>query len=242
MALYEALKKGQERIAKDLESGQLRSITCKKSRSDAQKSGSADADEAVRSWPPAKRPLAIAGKVEVSIPYPIVGLLVLGFLLVVLVAFKFGQVAGRMGRGAPNYEASMAQVERVIENSAVSASEEPAVRSAEVMDSAVEIPQEKLLSPIGDHVVVVATYNKMDDLIPVRQHFADHGILTVIEERGAYHFLVTKQRYQSPLRNKSDGYFALKKIKKIGATYEAPKGYESFAPNLFQDAYGQKIR
>ena len=117
--------------------------------------------------------------------------------------------------------------------------------SQPIIDKEIYIPvpeEEKPVHPAGNHVIVIATYKQGEDLVPVKEYFDRNGILTEIQERGDYYFLVTKEKLQSPRREGSDGYSALQRIKRVGAKYKAPPGYESFAPNLFQDAYGMRIR
>jgi len=64
---------------------------------------------------------------------------------------------------------------------------------------------------------------------------------TEIVERGSYYFLLTTTRYFG-FGAGSDRAAALQRIKEIGAKYKAPPGYESFRPNLFRDAYSEKIK
>ena len=93
------------------------------------------------------------------------------------------------------------------------------------------------------HVIIIASYNVAKDLEPVQKHFAQKGIETEIKKPKAsiFYMLVTKNRYESPSKKGSDGYYALEKIKKAGAEYKAPKGYEPFGVTPFQDAYGLNI-
>ncbi|MBE0537966.1 MAG: hypothetical protein IH624_20080 [Phycisphaerae bacterium] len=110
------------------------------------------------------------------------------------------------------------------------------------------VEQAKPAAPQGTNVIVIQTYMQRKDLEPVQQHFSKGGIETEIVERGSYFFLVTKQLYlrcsvdSNSFNPKYDGDVARQKIKEVGATYRAPPGYESFRPNLFQDAYAEKVR
>ncbi|MBN1456240.1 MAG: hypothetical protein JW912_00125 [Sedimentisphaerales bacterium] len=101
--------------------------------------------------------------------------------------------------------------------------------------------QEVMSRPAGDHVIVIMTYRLRKDLEPVKDYFADNGIATNIEKQGDYYCLLTAERFKSPKQRGSDGFYALEKIKKIGANYKAPSGYETFGAEPFQDAYGMKI-
>ena len=89
---------------------------------------------------------------------------------------------------------------------------------------------------------MLAQYHSSRDLEPVQKYFADNGIDLVIENRESGFFLVTKNRYDNPAKAGTDGAAVKKKIADIGAGYKAPQGYESFAPKLFSDAYGEKVK
>ena len=102
-------------------------------------------------------------------------------------------------------------------------------------------PQEPVVNPKGDHVIVIATYTKREHLVPVQEYFRSNGIETEIMRRGSYYLVVTKHRVESPRRTGTDGYQLLQKIRTIGAQYKAPGGFESFGRVPFQDAYGMKI-
>lgn len=100
----------------------------------------------------------------------------------------------------------------------------------------------KPAGPEKDHIIVIATYTNRDHLVPVQAYFEANGIPTEIMRRGSYFLLVTKERFESPLRSGTDGQQMLNKIKSVGAQYKAPDGYESFGRTPFQDAYGMKVK
>ncbi len=177
----------------------------------------------------------------------LISLPIAGLLVVVIVAALFGTF--RLGQFYGPKEGQLFASEVMIEGSyvekpAVSLKQLPAEQPVAPKDS---IPQQagaakELARPAGDHVIVIATYKQGDDLVPVKEYFGKNGIETQIQERSGYFFLVTENKFQNPNREGTDGYFALQKIKKVGAKYKAPAGYETFAPNYFQDAYPMKIR
>jgi len=177
-----------------------------------------------------------------SISYPVVVLLMLAIVIAVLGAFRLGQLYGPMGEKPPSPDAAG---ENKYVGSAV-LPQQDVLSEAEVMPKVPAasnfVAEEEPPSPAGDHVIVIATYKQSEDLVPVKEYFDKNGIETQIQEKGYYYFLVTKNKFQSPRRDGTNGYYALERIKQVGANYEAPQGYESFAPNLFQDAYGMKIR
>jgi hypothetical protein len=94
----------------------------------------------------------------------------------------------------------------------------------------------------GDHIIVIATYTKPDDLTPVAAYFRQNGIETDVLKQGSYYQLVTKERFENPERSGTDGYRMKQNIKRIGANYKAPSGYERFSSTPFQDAYGKKVK
>jgi hypothetical protein len=48
--------------------------------------------------------------------------------------------------------------------------------------------------------------------------------------------------YENPEMSGTDGFKMKQRIINIGAKYKASKGYETFAPYFFKDAYGKKVR
>jgi hypothetical protein len=104
-------------------------------------------------------------------------------------------------------------------------------------------PQTSKPAVKGDNAIVITTYTKQDDLVPVGVYFKQNGIDTEIIKQGSYYYLVTKERYyEDPKQNGTEGYKALQAIKRIGVNYKAPKGYERFSSTPFQDAYGKKLK
>ncbi len=71
-------------------------------------------------------------------------------------------------------------------------------------------------------------------------YFKQNGIETEVIQRGSYFLLVTKNRFENPEKSGTDGYQMKQTIKRIGAKYKAPDGYERFGSTPFQDAYGMK--
>ncbi len=127
-------------------------------------------------------------------------------------------------------------VDEPVEAENVAMGPEDAEKRKELVDQA------QVLAPIGDHTIVIMTYSRKKDLEPVKDFFEEKGIEARIEKRGDYFFLLTVNRFMSPKRSGTDGYYALRKIKQIGAEYKAPPDFETFGEKPFQDAYGMKIR
>jgi hypothetical protein len=175
-----------------------------------------------------------AGRIEMSVPYPLAVVVVLGVVAAVLVAFRVGQ--GRPIRVAD--DAGTPAGENRNEQAGV---EFPVIPAGRQEAPAAENREPAVVST-GDNYIVITQYTTDRDLGPVQKYFAENGIETEIEKSAGRYFLVTKRLYENPNRSGTDGYAALQKIKEVGANYRAPQGYESFAPNLFSDAYGKKVK
>ncbi|MEN6309862.1 MAG: hypothetical protein ABFD91_19110 [Anaerohalosphaeraceae bacterium] len=93
----------------------------------------------------------------------------------------------------------------------------------------------------GDNVIVITTYTKRDDLIPVVEYFKTNGIATEIIQEGSYYYVVSQSRFDTVNTPGTEGYQLKQKIKQVGANYKAPAGFERFASKPFQDVYGKKI-
>jgi hypothetical protein len=94
----------------------------------------------------------------------------------------------------------------------------------------------------GDHVIVIVAYTKQEDLAPVAAYFKQNGIETEVLRQGSYYLLTTKDRFENPEKTGTDGYRMKQTIKRVGANYKAPGGYEKFSSTPFQDAYGKKVK
>ena len=171
-----------------------------------------------------------AGRIEVSMPYQLAIALLLGVILLVLIAFRVGEYSGRTKHTLPA-NAPSAKGTAPVPTGKKSEATATAAKGTDVSAKAK-----------GDHRIVIKQYHRSRDLEHVQRYFLTYGIETVIQKRGDRHFLLTKNTYQNPKRVGTDGAAAKKRIIEIGAGYKAPQGYESFAPRLFSDAYGEKIK
>jgi hypothetical protein len=97
------------------------------------------------------------------------------------------------------------------------------------------------VEPMGNNRIVIQTYQLRAHLVPVQEYFARFGIETKIVRIGDWYYLMTVDKYDNPDRPGTEGYVAKQKIIELGAEYKAPTGFESFAPNLFKDAYGMRF-
>ncbi len=187
-------------------------------------------------WP--TRPKAVQfndGRVEMSIPFELAITVVLGIVLLVLVAFRLGQNLSAGKKAAADKVPAKAVAEKTI----------PAVvemQKSGPLVPAVMVVAEAAVAAEGDHRIVLKQYHRRRDLEAAQRYFSANGIETLIQQRSGGYFLVTKGTFENPQKAGTDGYAMRKSIIETGARYKASSGYESFAPNLFRDAYGEKVK
>ncbi len=183
------------------------------------------------------------GRIEFSMPYQLAVALVLGFVLLVLAAFRLGQVYYLPDQRAnePIENSQQINREKQIEQELTNIKEPPKpIEDSSLLDiKDLEPPKPK---STGNNVIVLVEFGARADLVPVRDHFTEYGIETeIVMENGRY-FLQTKNRYDNPRTLGTDGYKLLQEIIKIGAKYKAPPNYEPFTQHLFSDAYGKLVK
>jgi hypothetical protein len=161
---------------------------------------------------------AIAGRLELSVPYTVGIAVVLGLILAMLLIFRLGQWSGARVVNQP------AKTDAGIVSQSA---------TAEVPTSAVK------------NRIVLKVFQVRTQLEPLKEYFDRMGIATEITERNGWYYLVTKNKYQNIEKPGSDGYLAKQKIVEIGADYKAPPGYETFRKTGksadFGDAFGMKF-
>jgi hypothetical protein len=222
-------------------------VTNKKSAEDVETSKTAE-----KWW---RKPRVVqfnVGRVEFSMPYQLGVALVLGSVLLILAAFRLGQMY-YLTDSNPNEP-----VESVNENVMEPTIKEKPIEQQEVANiteqsSPVEEEESVLLEteepdPVipkstGNNVIILQQFGAREDLRPVQAHFEEYGIETEIVMENGNYFLRTKNRYDNPRTPGTNGYKALQKIIEVGPKYKgkAPPNYETFAPRFFTDAYGKKV-
>jgi hypothetical protein len=230
-ALYEVIGRGQ------LKQGQSQAF--EKPPPDeppaARAESETDASPAALEWPKKPRIVQInAGRIEFSIPYQAAVAAVLVLILLLLMAYKLGQV-------------SQSDAAALDETGKTPPSEVHDVSLKQAgPDSQRQPEQPKAVAPAavdtGDNVIVLVEYQRRADLVPVQKHFRTHGIETEIAPApGGKYYLWTKNRYSNVNTQGTPGYREKQRIKEVGALYKAPPSYETFAPNYFSDAYGKYV-
>ena len=181
-------------------------------------------------WP--RKPKLVqfnAGRIEISIPYQIAIALVLGLILLILVGFRLGRSGYLSGQ-------------KIFGSASKEQGQGPGAKpgNENVKNVPDEIRTEKIDST-GNNRIVIQTYQARADLEPVKTHFARFGIETEIRKIGDTYYLVSKNKYENPNKEGTDGYIAKQKIIEVGALYRAPQGYEPFGVKSFETAFGKKF-
>lgn len=185
------------------------------------------------------------GRVEVSIPYQLAAAFVLVAITVVLIAFRLGEASGNQTVAVVKTPAPVKKiVEKPVYKPIISPKEEssdlPVGLVAKGSDQKVPIAAE---NTTGNNIVIQALRSR-NDLEPVKDYFAEHGIATEIKKVESWYYLVTVNKFESLKETGSQGYNMLKRIVELGAGYKSPQGFESFrvkGKTPFQDAYGMKF-
>jgi hypothetical protein len=239
-ALYEVIKSSQKRLG-SVKRAEMTAAGVADSEQSAVKSASEEPAGKAQGPVQTLKPQVLGTRERwqvLLIPYRVALVSALLLVLVVLASFKLGQMTGR--RAAEKAAGSVPVESGKIEFS------DPAIKQTfkTSPESEVESGMFNDQAPpasAGDNVIVIATYRTRRDLEPVQEYFAGNGIETEIWLRNNYFYLVTKDKFEATESRGSEGYLMKQRIKEIGAYYRAPSGYESFRPNLFQDAYGLKV-
>lgn len=183
------------------------------------------------------------GRIEFSMPYQLAIALLLFLILLVLFAYRLGQLSQPTSLQASTRsvrQATATEQENQTERATADAGRS-LMTTGDVSLGSSQTEPDKLT---GDHVIILAEYKRHLDLVPAQAHFDKYNINTeIVMENGRY-FLQTTDRYNNPDKPGTDGYEAKKIITEVGAKYKgsAPAGYESFAPHYFSDAYGKKVK
>ncbi len=194
------------------------------------------------------------GRIEFSMPYQLGVALVLGSVLLIVAAFRLGQIYYSTDSN-PNEP-----VKNVNDNIMEATIQEKPVKqqeAANVIEQVSPVEEDNALTdtkepepaePVtpkstGNNVIVIQQWGAREDLRPVQAHFAEYGIKTEIVLENGNYFLQTVNRYNNPGKPGTDGYEALQEIIKVGAKYkgQAPPNYETFSARFFRDAYGKRV-
>jgi hypothetical protein len=213
-------------------------------------------------WLKLKPILLNAGRLEISITYPVAILVGLLVIVAVLVIFRLGRLDGRASTASSSRRSSTADGgQGASPEDPSQASSQTAADRGQVNQASGE-PQRGAAAnlPDGyDHVIVMAFHTVRSQLEPVQAYFTRNGITTTIvplarmrelletngldasRVRSGEGFLLVSGVCPNPESEGTIGYELKQKIIRLGADYEAPPSFETFATHRFSDAYGMKV-
>lgn len=244
MALYEAIRQGQVKIAKGLETGQMRSdgVTHKKKARIEVPDVKAlfKRSERIPGIPALSKILAVSS----------------GLAALIVVLFIIGLVMHFTGGPETDVSPTAGYDEQpsqpVIQGSSPEAAQPTQEKDQkdtgffglggkkETKEPAKEEPTVPSL-PQGSNVIVIQQIppDQRDKLIPVQEFFNANGIATEMIQRSGYTLLVSKAGFDySPYREGTEAYRLFQRIKQLGLTYPEATGDTKFGLKPFQDAYG----
>jgi len=245
MALYEVVNKARFKSAQEkaLSTIPVSAKTGDKPQATSEKPPvTSEKPQATSEKPPASpawsaRPKAIRlypDRIELCFSWQVTIIGLLAFAAIFMVSFRLGQIYSLKKTETKKASQNAVSVEKVMpQTSPVETKAAPAAPAA----------KPKMVEPMGDHVIVIASHQLSSHLEPVKQYFAGFGITTEIIKKDTRWLLVTQERFDNPEKAGSDGFEMKKKIISIGANYKPPasSGFEPFGPKPFQDAYGMKV-
>jgi len=191
------------------------------------------ASERATHWP--RKPKLVqfnAGRIEISLPYPLAIAVFLGIILLFLVALWLGETGYLNRKRITNSAGTVLQGRRTAVGGGMVGGDENERISPDIG---------KTVTGTGNNRIVIQTYDKRADLELVQYHFAEGNIETEIRKIGDTFYLVSADKYENPDREGTDGYAAKQKIIEWGARYKAEQGYEPFGVKSFETAYGRNF-
>ena len=238
-ALYEVMSKGRLKPTYEKKIEPLRPKELDKAQPSTAKPDVSTFEKPPR-WRIRPKPVQInAGRIELSMPYQLAIAVLLGVVLLMLISFRVGYRLGRGGQKAAN---PAGRVENRSSDDAVGRAEVAAGGVRESPERASPVSERiEPPKPTGNNRIVIQTYLIRAHLEPVKEYFDKLGIQTEIRKIGERYYLVTSNKYEDTDRPGTDGYTVKRRIIELGPKYKAPPGYETFAPNLFTDAYGMRF-
>jgi hypothetical protein len=190
--------------------------------------------ERAAQWPRKPRIVQFnAGRIEISIPYQLAIAFLLGIILLVLVVYRVGEGVGESA--AKKQKNNLGKLLNQ-KNTAGPGQNTNTDRKMPSNDGNDKVAESK-----GNHRIVIQTYEIRAHLEPVQRHFALYGIETEIRSINEMYYLVTKEKYENPQKQGTDGYAAKQKIIELGVQYKAPPGYETFGAKSFKSAFGKRF-
>ncbi len=262
MALYEAIRQGQAKIAQGLETGQMRSDGLGQQKTQkpiAPQMGSQQRLVAKCALFESKETSQGFWTSPKMVKIAMVGGSILIVLIVVwLLSLLFGgdePVPVSQPPAEPTQQIQPAEPVETAEKTENIVEEVKEEKKTGLFGfgkkepKAEESPPAKPVEPtiessIGKNVIVIASIsaNRQNELSTLKDFFADKGIPTeVIMNSSGYAMLVTRQGFESnPASEGTDGFRLLQKIKQLGLVYPDETGDTKWGVRPFQEAWGYK--
>jgi hypothetical protein len=251
MALYEVMSKA--RVKSDAADKTVEPLKPKKKKTEKVQAPQAPVVEETIAAPEPqlatkwrKKPRIVQynlGRFEFSIPYQLAITAGLALILMLLLAFRFGQYSNRESHAPVAAPAGNAQSNSRTRLPGLANAENlrPAGNNAaEPVENRETAPA--TAAPRGGNVIVLAQLKTRSDLVPAMEYFNKNIIPTEIAVDGNWYVLQTVERFkEDPANPGTKGYELIQKIKEIGKGYKAPQGYDTFSSKYFSDAYGKKV-
>ncbi len=230
IALYELVNKARFKSAQE----KALSTIAVSGRTSGQPQTTGEKPQAGAVW--STRPKTIRlypDRIELCFSWQVTAIGLLALAAILLVFFRLGQIT------------EIKNSKSKVQNQSAAIAVEKVMPQPKTVESAPATTAErpKMVEPMGDHIIVIASHQLSSHLEPVKQYFAGFGIATEIIKKGTRWLLVTQERFDSPQKAGNDGAEMKKKIISIGAGYKPPagSGFEPFGAKPFQDAYGMKV-
>ena len=263
MALYEAIRQGQAKIAQGLENGQMRSDGMGQQKAQkpiAPLSGSRPRLVAQSALFESKETSQGFLSSPTTVKIAMAGGAVLIVLLVVwLLSLIFGgdePVQPTAQQPAePIRQTQPTEPVRAAENTVPPVEEQKEEKKTGIFGFGKKEPKEEEAAPvqpaeptfessIGKNVIVIASIpgSRQNELSSLKEFFAVKGVPTeVIMNSSGYAMLVTRQGFdKNPASEGTDGYRLLQKIKQLGLVYPNETGDTKWGVRPFQEAWGYK--
>ncbi|MBL7214268.1 MAG: hypothetical protein ISS71_01180 [Phycisphaerae bacterium] len=240
MALYEAIRQGQVKIAKGLESGQMRSDGIGHSKP---KSGIPDSIALFKNKEKSPSISTLSKILAVVCGLAAMAILLFGIWLVIHLTGG-SETVPTTDEPANQSQMTQGNVGEKIEPAEEESSGFMGFGGKKASEeSAVEKQPAQPTPYQGPNVIVIQQIppDQQDKLLPVQEYYNAKGIATEMIQRSGYTLLVTKAGFDyDPKRQGTDGYRLLQRIRQLGLTYPEATGDTKFGLRPFQDAYGYK--
>jgi hypothetical protein len=238
MALNEAIRQGQAKIAEGLKTGQMRSDN------PSRHTGPKDREHALDGVVPGRAELLKSkdkSPMDWFLSSKATLILLSAFVLLVLGLWL---TASFLQRSVPAAEPDQPVAKSPINENPVPKQNIP-LREQVQSDTKSEALTTVPATPQGDNVICIQSmpFDRRNELVPVAEFFKRNGIDTEIiaDHVSGNAVLATKIGFeQNPAKQGTNGYELFQRIKQLGPVYVQETKDTKFGVKPFQDAYGYK--